>query len=41
MDAEAPTDVVLIHGLWMNPRSWEGWAARYALDWAVRNARRS
>ncbi|MFI7607877.1 alpha/beta hydrolase [Micromonospora sp. NPDC049366] len=22
--------VVLIHGLWMTPRSWEGWAARYA-----------
>ncbi|MFF4876079.1 MULTISPECIES: alpha/beta fold hydrolase [unclassified Micromonospora] len=22
--------VVLIHGLWMTPRSWEGWAQRYA-----------
>jgi len=24
-----PDTVVLIHGLWMTPRSWEGWAARY------------
>ena len=22
--------VVLVHGLWMTPRSWEGWAERYA-----------
>ncbi|MCO1597246.1 alpha/beta hydrolase [Micromonospora sp. RHAY321] len=22
--------VVLVHGLWMTPRSWEGWADRYA-----------
>jgi pimeloyl-ACP methyl ester carboxylesterase len=29
MDAEAQTTVVLIHGLWMTPRSWEDWAARY------------
>lgn len=29
MDAEAPTAIVLIHGLWMTPRSWENWAARY------------
>lgn len=25
----APNTVVLIHGLWMNGRSWEGWQARY------------
>ena len=25
----ADTHVVLIHGLWMTPRSWEGWGARY------------
>jgi pimeloyl-ACP methyl ester carboxylesterase len=24
-----PTNVVLIHGLWMTPLSWEGWKARY------------
>ena len=24
-----PDTVVLIHGLWMTSRSWEGWAARY------------
>jgi pimeloyl-ACP methyl ester carboxylesterase len=29
MDAEAPSTIVLIHGLWMTPRSWENWAARY------------
>ncbi|MGS2615900.1 alpha/beta hydrolase [Micromonospora sp. LZ34] len=28
---QGPVDtVVLIHGLWMTPRSWERWAARYA-----------
>ncbi|MFJ6199299.1 alpha/beta hydrolase [Micromonospora sp. NPDC092111] len=31
--ATAPTGrvdtIVLIHGLWMTPRSWEGWAGRY------------
>jgi len=21
--------MVLIHGLWMTPRSWEGWSGRY------------
>jgi hypothetical protein len=21
--------VVLIHGLWLTPRSWEGWKARF------------
>lgn len=29
MNAETANTVVLIHGLWMTPRSWEGWAARY------------
>ena len=25
----APDTVVLVHGLWMTPRSWEGWVQRY------------
>jgi pimeloyl-ACP methyl ester carboxylesterase len=29
MDAATPRTIVLIHGLWMTPRSWEGWAALY------------
>jgi pimeloyl-ACP methyl ester carboxylesterase len=29
MNADPANTVVLIHGLWMTPRSWEGWAARY------------
>src|SRR5215831_10170897 len=30
MEPEARTDtVVLIHGLWMTPLSWEHWVARY------------
>jgi pimeloyl-ACP methyl ester carboxylesterase len=29
VDAAPPRTIVLIHGLWMTPRSWEGWAARY------------
>jgi pimeloyl-ACP methyl ester carboxylesterase len=29
MNADASSNVVLIHGLWMTPRSWEHWAARY------------
>jgi pimeloyl-ACP methyl ester carboxylesterase len=24
-----PTPIVLIHGLWLTPRSWEGWKARF------------
>lgn len=28
-DASAPDTVVLIHGLWMTPRSWEHWVLRY------------
>jgi alpha-beta hydrolase superfamily lysophospholipase len=24
-----PNTIVLIHGLWMTPRSWEHWAERY------------
>jgi len=27
--ADSPDTVVLIHGLWMTPRSWEHWAQRY------------
>jgi pimeloyl-ACP methyl ester carboxylesterase len=29
MNGDTPSDIVLIHGLWMTPRSWENWAARY------------
>jgi len=28
-DANAPDTIVLVHGLWMTPRSWEHWVARY------------
>jgi pimeloyl-ACP methyl ester carboxylesterase len=28
-DAPAPDTIVLIHGLWMTPRSWEKWVERY------------
>jgi pimeloyl-ACP methyl ester carboxylesterase len=28
-DTTAPDTIVLIHGLWMTPRSWEKWAERY------------
>jgi hypothetical protein len=36
--------IVLVHGLWLTPRSWEGcprWeeVADYALDWATGHAR--
>ena len=27
--SSTPDTIVLIHGLWMTPRSWEGWAERY------------
>jgi pimeloyl-ACP methyl ester carboxylesterase len=27
--AEPPDTIILIHGLWLTPRSWEGWADRY------------
>jgi pimeloyl-ACP methyl ester carboxylesterase len=27
--SEKPDTIVLVHGLWMTPRSWEHWAARY------------
>jgi pimeloyl-ACP methyl ester carboxylesterase len=27
--ADAPDTIVLIHGLWMTPRSWEGWVAHF------------
>ena len=36
-----PDTIVLIHGLWTTPLSWEHWVERYtdhALDWATRNA---
>src|SRR5919206_1181187 len=29
MNTDAPT-VVLIHGMWMTPRSWDGWVDHYA-----------
>ena len=29
MDSSAPDTIVLIHGLWMTPRSWEHWIPRY------------
>ena len=25
-----PDTIVLIHGLWMTPRSWEHWVERYS-----------
>ena len=28
-DLTTPDTIVLIHGLWMTPRSWESWADRY------------
>jgi pimeloyl-ACP methyl ester carboxylesterase len=28
-ESTAPDTIVLIHGLWMTPRSWEGWIGRY------------
>ena len=27
--AAEPQTIVLIHGMWMTPLSWEHWAARY------------
>ena len=32
-----PSTIVLIHGLWMTPLSWEE-VADYALDWAAAHA---
>ncbi|HXD55425.1 MAG TPA: alpha/beta fold hydrolase, partial [Solirubrobacteraceae bacterium] len=29
MSDEQPDTIVLIHGLWMSPLSWEHWAARF------------
>ena len=29
MNQESPDTIVLIHGLWMTPRSWENWTKRY------------
>ena len=28
-DASAPDTIVLIHGFWVTPRSWEDWIAHY------------
>lgn len=28
-DTDAPDTIVLVHGLWMTPRSWEGWRAHF------------
>jgi pimeloyl-ACP methyl ester carboxylesterase len=28
-DAVAPDTIVLIHGFWVTPRSWEHWITRY------------
>jgi pimeloyl-ACP methyl ester carboxylesterase len=28
-DNDRPDTIVLVHGLWMTPRSWEGWAEHY------------
>ena len=27
--SDSPDTIVLVHGLWMTPRSWEGWKAYY------------
>ena len=27
--ADKPDTIVLIHGFWVTPRSWEDWKARY------------
>ena len=29
VEVSAPDTIVLIHGLWMTPRSWERWIERY------------
>lgn len=29
LDPNAPDTIVLVHGLWMTPRSWEGWVAHF------------
>ena len=28
-DGSAPDTIVLIHGFWVTPRSWEHWAGHY------------
>ena len=28
-DTDRPDTVVLVHGLWMTPRSWEDWVSHY------------
>ena len=27
--ASAPNTILLVHGFWVTPRSWEGWIAHY------------
>ena len=29
MSKESPDTIVLVHGFWVTPRSWEHWIARY------------
>ena len=29
LNALTPDTILLIHGLWMTPRSWEKWVGRY------------
>jgi hypothetical protein len=32
-ETQAPCDtIVLVHGLWMTPRSWEGWKSQYEFE---------
>ena len=31
--AAAPDTIVLVHGLWVTPRSWEKWVERYEGKW--------
>ena len=33
-DATTPDTIVLIHGFWVTPRSWEDWKARYDVTFA-------
>jgi alpha-beta hydrolase superfamily lysophospholipase len=38
MPPEPPDTIVLIHGFWATPKSWEE-VADFALDWALRHAK--
>ena len=35
----APDTIVLIHGFWVTPRSWENWIAHYERFWDDRLSR--